>query len=780
MLDANANDGAGWSDCAERSEADEVTATITSTNPPPRRTPTLAEFMSAVVPWPGSPRDLGHIALINTLKDKKTPTGRNAKGRFVFGNGNCFTDVDKLTSYVNWANGTDFLKDQYFCLSRQRNTKQTKGNNKRTVPDRSSIGAVALKSIWLDVDYGKKDADGNPVGYQTLQETLKAVLGFAVKVGLPPPSAIVSTGGGIHAYWINQIEMTPDVWRPYAEGLKALAVQDGLHADHNVTADAARILRIPGSFNHKEEPPRPCTLLPQPLKLYDFATSLNFLTQITPLGQPHLKPKNETVSLFAEGANLDSFKDAPIFVSADPNDRLSAGIDKFGEQPPLDPRPIFKDCGFYRDALRDGGKNYDQPLWMYSVLGSTFMESGRAFAHEISKGHASYTPDETDAMYDRKLDERERLGLGYPGCAAIAGAGCKACQTCPLLPKGKSPLNIRPAVTATVADASSSSSSSGQANWTRQSGVSFANIPHREWLYGFDLVRGELTVIGSPGGAGKSSLAIGMAICAATDRELLGEKIRGGSNLKALVINGEDSTDEIRRRVYAFCLAHGVAESDLNGLTVVGANDGWVQRISFLTTNEKGMSALNQDGLDALQLALDALDPDLIVLDPLVSFCAGGNMNDNAVMASIMRKLKEIAARYECAMLIVHHTRKGGEAGNVETISGASAITNLARRAIMPAPLTDDDVRRLAVLPSERFQHFKLVDAKSNLAPRATDSPLYRLHSVELPNPEPPLYPNGDNVQAITRVVQPIQSSGAASADEMKIELAIFELVDRV
>jgi RecA-family ATPase len=160
-------------------------------------------------------------------------------------------------------------------------------------------------------------------------------------------------------------------------------------------------------------------------------------------------------------------------------------------------------------------------------------------------------------------------------------------------------------------------------------------------------------VIGSPGGVGKSSLAIGMAISVATGQELLGDKIRGGSNLKALVINGEDSTDEIRRRVYAFCLAHGVAESDLNGLTVVGADDLWVQRISLLKTNEKGMSALNQDGIDALQLALDALHPDVIVLDPLVSFCAGGNMNDNAVMSSVMRKLKEIAARYRCAMLIV-------------------------------------------------------------------------------------------------------------------------------
>ena len=68
------------------------------------------------------------------------------------------------------------------------------------------------------------------------------------------------------------------------------------------------------------------------------------------------------------------------------------------------------------------------------------------------------------------------------------------------------------------------------------------------------------------------------------------------------------------------------------------------------------------------------------------------------------------------------------------------------------------------------------MDAKSNLAPRATDSPLYRMLSVKLPNAEPPLYPNGDNVQAITRVVSPTQP--IADPYESKIELAIMELVD--
>ena len=78
------------------------------------------------------------------------------------------------------------------------------------------------------------------------------------------------------------------------------------------------------------------------------------------------------------------------------------------------------------------------------------MEDGNAIAHRISKSHASYSEVDTQALYDRKLVERTDRGIGYPSCTAIKNSGCKACETCPLFQKGKSPLNIRPEVTATV------------------------------------------------------------------------------------------------------------------------------------------------------------------------------------------------------------------------------------------------------------------------------------------------------------------------------------------
>ena len=188
---------------------------------------------------------------------------------------------------------------------------------------------------------------------------------------------------------------------------------------------------------------------------------------------------------------------------------------------------------------------------------------------------------------------------------------------------------------------------------------------------------------------------------------------------------------------------------------------------------------VDRSGFEVLEFALEALRPDVLVLDPLIAFCGGGNMNDNAVMSLVIRELKRLATKFDCAVLIVHHTRKGPDDGNAEAISGAAATVNLARRAIMPVPMLEKEASQFGVLPSERFRYFKLVDAKSNLAPRSTDSPWYRLHSVELPNSEPPIYPYGDNVQAVERVNLALLQTVTPTKADQKIRDALLDLIKR-
>jgi RecA-family ATPase len=252
-----------------------------------------------------------------------------------------------------------------------------------------------------------------------------------------------------------------------------------------------------------------------------------------------------------------------------------------------------------------------------------------------------------------------------------------------------------------------------------------------------------------------------------------------------LYINGEDSRAEIARRLWAFCQEHKISEQDIARLSVAAADDPRVQSMSFLHANERA-TIVNDDGFRSLQAALETLRPDLVVVDPLVVFCGGGNMNDNAVMSLVTRKLKGLAVRFDCAILIVHHTRKGRSTGDnsaedAERIGGAAAIVNLARRALMPVTMTEAETKAYpSVLPSERLKYFKLADVKSNLAPLSAEAPLYELTTLELANAEPPTYPNGDRVQAVKRAHLTRQkATSALGPEQLVIRFELMKLIGR-
>ena len=185
--------------------------------------------------------------------------------------------------------------------------------------------------------------------------------------------------------------------------------------------------------------------------------------------------------------------------------------------------------------------------------------------------------------------------------------------------------------------------------------VSFSNIPHRRWLYGTYLIRGEITVLAAPGGAGKTALATGIAVEIATGNAKLSETLWKNNDQKVLYVNGEDSRTEIARRLWAFCQEHNIPEQDMTRLSVAAAEDPRVQSMSFLRSNERA-TVLNEDGFNSLRAALETLRPDLVVLDPLVVFCGAGDMN-GTTMALVMWRLKSLAIQFDCAILVVHHTR---------------------------------------------------------------------------------------------------------------------------
>jgi len=129
-----------------------------------------------------------------------------------------------------------------------------------TPESRKASNAAAARAFWMDIDCSpEKAASGK--GYRATADARAAVARFCQGVGLVEPTHLVESGGGLHVYWVLDTSMDAEVWAIHAKQLKELAEAHGLRADPSRTADIASILRLPGTLNHKYDPPRRVVLV---------------------------------------------------------------------------------------------------------------------------------------------------------------------------------------------------------------------------------------------------------------------------------------------------------------------------------------------------------------------------------------------------------------------------------------------------------------------------------------------------------------------------------------
>lgn len=370
----------------------------------------ILDFISRVVPWG---QDL--VGLHWKIKDRPGMPGLP------------FKTPEDLIGYATYANSRPKLYgDLYYCLSSQ--VKAGKEVNGRVMAERLGPNVAALKAVWIDLDVGPDK------GYPTVEAALEALKNACVRHPLPTPSAIVFSGGGLHVYWINDTPMTVGEWSQYSEGLRAAGVAQGLKADWQCTIDSVRVLRIPGTLNHKFDPPRLVKILALSPTNYVLADALG-----------HIKAAPGTLTPLRRRAPASAIYDVTKFTQQviPPEGVPSLGLQVY-EDAPLAWGPLLEvgGCPHFRDTIATEGAHQAQPLWHLNVLMATFLKNGHYLAHKMSKRYRGYTVDETEAMWERKKREREELQLGWPGCAAIESAGCKSCAACPHKEKIRSPLNL--------------------------------------------------------------------------------------------------------------------------------------------------------------------------------------------------------------------------------------------------------------------------------------------------------------------------------------------------
>jgi hypothetical protein len=372
------------------------------------------EYLPRVVPWPQD----GETFLLNLHwtvdapeRDKPIWTGRAVRS------------VEEAIKTLKWALSLPNVRDIYFCQSAQSTAteKVSAKGHKYLLPIRNQSTAVALKSIFLDIDV-KGD------GYDTLEAGVIALEKFRADSKMPRPTMIVKSGGGLHVYWVMMRALTVSEWTPLSRALASAVKQLGLKADTGCTIDAARILRVPDTYNCKNGQRRPVNFLGKRL---DFDYSVEALEAVL---EPFIEPSDHHTSLFPALKPLDGVSD------------LAAGIE-IAKAPPITLEQVAEECPFIKDTLDTAGADNANPLWNITTLIASFTEGEREDAHRMSEGHPGYTDESTNELFDRKMREREGKNLGWPSCKTIQLAGCSQCAACPRKDAGKSPLHVTRKVT---------------------------------------------------------------------------------------------------------------------------------------------------------------------------------------------------------------------------------------------------------------------------------------------------------------------------------------------
>jgi len=154
---------------------------------------------------------------------------------------------------------------------------------------------------------------------------------------------------------------------------------------------------------------------------------------------------------------------------------------------------------------------------------------------------------------------------------------------------------------------------------------------------------GAVGVIGGSPKSGKTWLALEMAVAVASGRPFLGRFSvpRPGP---ALVLAAEDTPVSVRERLEHLAQARG---ADFSALDVHLILEPAV-RIDHLEDRTR------------LRATVAHYRPRLLVLDPYVRLQSGVDENDATEVSAILGTLRELSRKESVAIVLVHHTRKGG------------------------------------------------------------------------------------------------------------------------
>jgi hypothetical protein len=279
--------------------------------------------------------------------------------------------------------------------------------------NRTHDNATYFRALWMDIDCGpskaEPDENGKVKGYIDQKTGLEEFQKFCKATKLPRP-ILVSSGYGIHAYWLLEETVSRDEWDPLSKQLRELCVSNGLIVDPSVF-EASRVLRIPGTYNFKNEEPMPVEVISSDTVRVPYARMKELL------GAPDPKPK-------------------PDFIPSSMSPMMQALLDNKVKR--------FKTI-MMRSANGDGCNQLlhcyenqatlEEPLWRSALSIAAFCVDKDSAARKMSEKYEGYDPDEVDVKVSNLLAKG-----GPHHCTTFEKQNPGGCDNCVHKGKIKSPI----------------------------------------------------------------------------------------------------------------------------------------------------------------------------------------------------------------------------------------------------------------------------------------------------------------------------------------------------
>jgi len=240
--------------------------------------------------------------------------------------------------------------------------------------NRTHDNATYFRALWMDIDCGiakaEPDEKGVIKGYIDQQTGLSEFQKFCKATKLPKP-ILVSSGYGIHAYWLLEETVSRKEWEPLSSRLRELCSEHGLVVDPSVF-EASRVLRVPGTFNFKQAEPMPVEVLSSA------TTRIPYVLMKELLGAPD--PKPEKPDFIPHGA-MSPMMEALL---ANKVKRFKTIMIKSAKG---------EGCGQLVHCFENQA-TLDEPLWRSALSIVAFCVDKDSASKKMSSGYEGYDPDE--------------------------------------------------------------------------------------------------------------------------------------------------------------------------------------------------------------------------------------------------------------------------------------------------------------------------------------------------------------------------------------------------